>query len=106
MVLPEGPGISFPYVVHEPDVALPDEEGDKGKEGVAGDQFGVSVEPVGDDAGEVGDQEPQCRYADQPDHPVVESIFIVHSSWVRAMAPVETKIVYGNDALRCVVRYV
>lgn len=80
MILLEGPTVFFPDEVHEPDIALPDDEGKKGKIGVIGQQLGVGIEAIGDQPGDIGNKKPQYRYADELDHPVVERIFIVHSS--------------------------
>jgi len=80
MVLLEGPNVFFPDEVHEPDIALPDEEGKEGEIGVIGQQFGIGIKVIGDQPGDIGNKKPQYRYADELDHPVVERIFIVHSS--------------------------
>src|SRR6187402_1650103 len=103
MILLEGPGIATPDDVHEPDIALPDEVRDEGKEGVAGQQLGVIVEPVGDHPGEVGNKKAQCRDPQEFDPPVVEYIFIIHSSWVRAIMPLSGVInkFLGNEGLLC-----
>lgn len=93
MVLLEGPYIFFPDEVHEPDIALPDGEGEEGKIGIIAQQFGVGIKPVVDQAGDIGNKKPQYRYADDFDHPVVESIFIVHGSWVRANCAYVSKMV-------------
>ena len=94
VVVPEGPGIFPSDKMHEPDVALPDEEGDEGKEGVAGQELEIIIQSIRDKPRDVGNKKAQYRDTDQFDHPVVESIFIVHSSWVRAMAPYCFKICF------------
>ena len=58
MILPEGPGIATPDEMHEPDITLPDQVGDEGEEGIACQEFGIIVEPVGDQSGEVGNKKP------------------------------------------------
>jgi hypothetical protein len=43
MVVPEGPYVFFPDVVHEPDIALPDDEGKEDKIGIVCKQFGIGI---------------------------------------------------------------
>lgn len=66
--------------MHEPDIALPDDEGKEGKIDVIGQELGIGIKAIGDQPGDIGNKKPQYRYADELDHPVVERIFIVHSS--------------------------
>lgn len=80
MVLLEGPHVFFPDEMHQKHIALPDDKGKKGEIGVIGEQFGIGIKAIGDQAGDIGNKKPQYRYADELDHPVVESMFIVHSS--------------------------
>jgi len=58
VILLEGPGIFPPDEIHEPDVPLPDEEGDEGKEGIAAQELRVAIEAIGDQTGDVGNKKP------------------------------------------------
>ena len=80
MVLLEGPDVFLPDEVHQEHIALPDGKGEEGKIGVIGQQLGIGIKAIGDQPGDIGNKKPQYRYADELDHPVVERIFIVHSS--------------------------
>lgn len=80
MVLLEGPDVFLPDEVHQEHIALPDDKGEEGKIGVIGQQLGIGIKAIGDQPGDIGNKKPQYRYADELDHPVVERIFIVHSS--------------------------
>ena len=59
-----GPGYPGTDIVHEADVAFPDEEGHDDEEQVAGYQFRVVVEPVCDETGQIRDEQAQGRDAD------------------------------------------
>ncbi len=59
------------YVIHEPHVSFPDQKSDYYEEEIGGRQLGKGVKAIVDQTGEVWDDEPEGRNADELDYPVV-----------------------------------
>jgi hypothetical protein len=56
MVLAEGPDIFFSDEMHEPYIALPDDEGKKDEIGIIGQEFGEGIKAIGDQSGDIGNK--------------------------------------------------
>jgi hypothetical protein len=71
IVLFVGPGVSLAYKVHEPDITLPNQQGNQDEVSITSQQFGEAVETIGNQTGKIGDEQAQNGDAYQLDRPVV-----------------------------------
>jgi hypothetical protein len=74
-----GPGYPSADIVHEADIAFPDQEDDDDEEEVGGSQFGIVVKAISDKTRQIWDEDANCRDAYYLNDPVVQSKLFVHS---------------------------
>jgi hypothetical protein len=87
-----GPGYPGADIVHEADVAFPDQEDDDDKEEVGGCQFGIGVKAVCDKTRYIWDEDADRRDAYYLNDPVVQSKLFIHSRFRLGGRPNRVKL--------------